>query len=171
MAYNPPWLKDITSAAQRAKTSKKIPGEAVELEQEEEEIIPCLTFLNMTGDISISWSDENRESILELVRKKMADGYIFFTVKKVPIIGTERKVRVSKKNIDSIDKLIIPDAEFEKMAAGMNDKDIAFLVHGGKAKLGKRKDKAKMFDTIKRINKAEEVLEEQTVAIRPLAGG
>lgn len=133
--------------------------------------VNSITFLNMTGDITITWDDSNKEKVLALIRKKMSDGYNFFTTKRVPIIGVERKVRVSNKNIDSIEKLVIPDNEFDKLVAGMNDSEVAALVHSGEARMAKRTDDKRSREAIKRLDKAEEVLKNQSLAVRPIVGG
>ncbi len=130
-----------------------------------------ITFLNMTGDITITWTEENRERILELVRQKMKDGYNFFTTKRVPLIGVTRKVRVSNKNIDGLESLVIPDAEFEKLVAGMDDKEVAEVFQQGHAGLAKRKAAGRAFDAMRRLDKAEDVVKEQSLAVRPISGG
>lgn len=33
------------------------------------------TFLNLSGDITIVWDENNREQVLEVIRKKMKEGY------------------------------------------------------------------------------------------------
>lgn len=136
-----------------------------------QQVVNSITFLNMTGDITITWDDSNKEKVLALIRKKMSDGYNFFTTKRVPIVGIERKVRVSNKNIDSIEKLVIPDNEFDKLVAGMNDAEVAALVHSGEARMAKRSDDKRSREAVKRIDKAEEVLENQSLAVRPIVGG
>jgi hypothetical protein len=50
-------------------------------------IQPSITWLNMTGDVTITWDEQNKEAVLELVRAKMKQGYTFFiwaTVKPRP---------------------------------------------------------------------------------------
>lgn len=130
-----------------------------------------ITFLNMTGDITITWDDTNKEKMLELIRKKMADGYNFFTTKRVPIIGVERKVRVSKKNIEDISSIVIPDNEFDKLVAGMNDAEVASIVQSGEARMAKRKDDRGSREALRRLSKPEDVVREQSLAVRPIAGG
>lgn len=36
---------------------------------------PAITFLNMTGDITISWDRDNEAAILAMVEQKMKEGY------------------------------------------------------------------------------------------------
>lgn len=131
---------------------------------------PVITFLNLSGDINITWDDHNKEKILELVRKKMKEGYVFFTTKSYAFDLIKRKVKINQKNIDKVDEIIITDEQFEKMCKGMNDVDVASLVRGGKAELVKPKKKEKI-DALKKIERAEDVIDKRSVAIRPLVGG
>lgn len=133
-----------------------------------------ITFLNMSGDITITWDDSDEErkaKVIALIRKKMSEGYNFFTTKRVPILGIERKVRVSKKNIDTLEKLVIPDNEFDKLVASIHDRDAAELLSTGDAKLAKRKDDKRQREMIQRLDKAEDVAKQQSLAVKPLAGG
>ena len=131
---------------------------------------PCITFLNMTGDVTLTWDETNRDRIIELVKKKMEEGYTFFTTKKVPLIEVYRKVKVTERNVNGIESIVIPDEEFEKLAKSFNDADIAANLSGGSARLAKRKGKSEL-TAVKRITDAEEVLENQSLALRPIAGG
>jgi hypothetical protein len=136
-----------------------------------QEFVPCITFLNMTGDITLTWDEQNREKIIEMVRKKMKEGYTFFTTKKVPLIRLYREVKVTEKNIDGIESLIISDEDFDKFTKAMDDADVAAAVRDGHAHMSKRKQKSDSFETVKRLKNAEEVVDRQALAVRPLAGG
>ncbi len=131
----------------------------------------AITFLNMTGDITITWDDTNKDKILEMIRRKMSDGYVFFTLKRVPLIGVTRKVRVSNKNINDLESVVIPDKEFDKMVAGMDDRDLAATFAKGDAQLAKRQADSRKFEAGRRLEKAEDVLKEQSMAVRPISGG
>jgi hypothetical protein len=127
----------------------------------------------MTGDITISWDKENAPKIIEMVKKKMAEGYHFFTIKTIPIIRMKRRVRVTDKNVDDLDTLLIDDAEFERLSSQLDDSDVAAVVSEGHAHLSKRKPNkkskaSKSFDVVKRVTDAQEVLEGQSVALRPI---
>lgn len=129
-----------------------------------------ITFLNMLGDVTIVWDDTNKDKIIELVKKKMKEGYTFFTTKKVPLIEVYRKVKVTNKNIDNIESIVIPDEDFDRLTKSFNDADIASSLTGGTARLAKRNSKSQI-DTVKRVTDAEEVVGGQSVALRPIAGG
>lgn len=131
----------------------------------------CITFLNLSGDITITWDEQNRNKIIEMVRQKMEEGFTFFTVKRVPLLDIERKAKVTKRNVNKIESLIISDEEFDKLVAGIDDRDVATSLRQGSAKAVKRKARSDAIDTVKRLNKAEDVVKEQSVALRPIAGG
>lgn len=131
-----------------------------------------ITFLNRTGDITITWDDHNREQILAMVRKKMTEGYSFFTMKKVPLVDIYRKVKVTSRNLNSTTSLSVPDAEFEKMVTSIDDRDVARLLLDESAVSAKRQGaKARSLETVKRAENAEEVVRSQSVGVRRIVGG
>ena len=134
---------------------------------------PCVTFLNMSGDITITWDEQNRDKILELVRKKMAEGYVFFTTRKVPLLRLHREVKVTEKNIDSITSLVVSDADFDKFTQAVSaaDAEVGAEVAAGHAHLSKREKNNKALEAVERLKKAEDVVDRQTIAVRPYAGG
>lgn len=133
-----------------------------------------ITFLSMTGDITITWSSENDAKMKELIRKKMAEGFVFFTTRKVPLTNIPFKRRLGAKGVDSIKDLIISDEDFDKMVRLMDDADIATAVADG-AGLAKRKDpsnRPREFQGGPRLKKPEDLKRgEHAVATRGLAGG
>lgn len=132
----------------------------------------ALTFLNLSGDITITWEDRNAEQIKELVRKKMAQGYTFFTMRKVVIDAIQIKRKVGKKGVDSLTNLVIDDELFEKMVQEMDDRDIADTLRSGNGRLAKRRGESRDLDTVRRARDADDVVESgQCLAVRPIAGG
>ena len=133
--------------------------------------VPSITFLNMTGDITITWDEQNREKVIAMVKKKMAEGYVFFTTKRVPTLRLTRRAKVTERNVDLIDSLIISDEEFEAWSKSMDDMDVASAVREGHAHLSKRQSQRRELDAVKRLKSPEEVVKEQAIAVRPVAGG
>lgn len=129
-----------------------------------------ITFLNMSGDVTLTWDEQNHEKMIELVRKKMKEGYTFFTVKPIPFIKIPRKVKVTGRNIKDMDNLIIPDEEFDAFVSRMNDEDIAAAVKTGSAKMAKRGDKSN-YETSERVTDPNQIVGNEAIAVRPLAGG
>lgn len=138
-----------------------------------EQAFGSCTFLNMTGDITIVWDEQNREKILEVIRRKMAEGYVFFTTKKYLFGTITRKAQVSKRDLNrgTINEIIITDEQFDKMVADMDDPDVAELVRSDAARMAKRQGSKKALDLVKRAKSAEEVIEGDSVAVRPVRGG
>ena len=136
------------------------------------EYIGSCTFLSMLGDIVIAWDDQNKEKILEVIRKKMSEGYVFFTTKTYLFGKIKRKSEITNRDLSrgNIKDIIIPDEEFDKMVKDMNDSDIANLVLNENVVTGKRKGKGSI-DTVKRAKTAEDVIKSQSVAIRPIRAG
>lgn len=128
------------------------------------------TFLNMTGDITIVWDDDNREKILAMIRKKMDEGFVFFTTKKFLFNKLSRRVKVTKKNLKDVEELIIPDAQFDKMVQDMADRDVAELISSEAACLAKRKG-SKDLTAMTRAKNPEDVINRDSLAVRPIRGG
>lgn len=130
------------------------------------------TFLNMCGDLTICWDDQNKEHVLEVIRKKMKEGYVFFTTKKYLFGQIKRKGQVTDRDLrrGNLEDIIIPDDQFEKMIADMDDSDVAALVSKDKVKIGKIK-KGKEIEAMKKAKTPEEVIESNSVAMKPIRGG
>lgn len=132
----------------------------------------CLTLLNRSGDITITWDGQNDEKIKELVRKKMAEGYTFFTMRKVFIDAIQVKRKVGKKGIDTLTSLIIDDNTFDKLVDGLDDRDLADVLRLQSGKLAKRREKSTELVAQKRAKTPEEVIEaKQCLGVRPVLGG
>lgn len=146
-----------------------------ELEAVAETEFSSITFLNMTGDLTITWDSQNDEKIKALVKKKLEEGWIFYTMRKVVIEKIQIKRKVGLKGVDTIKSLIIEDKDFEKLVADMNDRDLAEALKAGTIGLGKRKDagKGKPIETARRLKSADDILDAkgQSLAMRPLAWG
>lgn len=143
--------------------------------QTEEYYAPALTFLNATGDITITWDDSDKETdakIKALVSDYMRRGYIFFTLRKVVIESIKVKRKIGEKGVDTITSLVIEDAEFDKLVKDMDDRDLATLMKDRTAQLAKRRGKSKEFTSVGRAKNADEVVKgKQALAVRPVVGG
>jgi ribosomal protein L12E/L44/L45/RPP1/RPP2 len=137
----------------------------------EQDNVSTITFLNKTGDITITFDEQNADKIKELVRKKMAEGYTFFTMRKVIIESIKIKRKIGPKGIDSITSLIIDDATFDKLVKDLDDKDVAEVLLAGNAQMAKLKGK-RVFDAEKVAKTPEEVVKAKSaLAFRKVVGG
>ncbi len=150
---------------------------SVDDEEDSQQSMNSITWLNMTGDITITWDESNRERLLGIVRKKMEEGYSFFTTPATPMARVTRRTRVTEKNIGKIPCLVISDKEFDRLTKSMDDPDIAELVLGEHADLAKQlpaekgRKVSKERTITKRIKTAEDVVDGRSIAIRPVTGG
>ena len=128
-------------------------------------------FLNLSGDITITWDEHNKEAVLEVIRKKMEEGYVFFTTKKYMFGTIERKTAVTKRDLSKLKSLIIDDETFEEYLKHIDDPDLARLVKNTDVKLGKREG-SKKIESLRRARSAEEVIDSpNNICMRPLQGG
>jgi hypothetical protein len=132
-----------------------------------------ITFLNMSGDVTITWDASNEAEILELVRQKMAQGYSFFILKKRslgPIPLPAKKVEATSiAQVAQAGHAVLRDKEVTRMVkTSLGDDAVDRAVQNGSARLTQgRADLA----TSHRAQDAQEVLRSQSVAIRPVVGG
>ncbi len=128
---------------------------------------PSITWMNMAGDVTITWDAKNKEQILDYARKKMEEGYSFYVIKPKKLFGITRDARhkVTEKNFDKVadgsKAIVIPDA-------ALND-----LIKAGVANLkdANRQSGNREFETGRRVKKAEELLDNDTLAMKPIVGG
>lgn len=126
---------------------------------------PSITWMNMSGDVTITWDDQNKEAILEYAREKMTEGYSFYILKPKKMFGFEReaKQKVTAKNFDKLAEgsrgIVIPDA-------ALND-----LLQSGRAKLKDGQKGDRKHEIARRVKDPKELLDHDTVAMKPLVGG
>jgi S-ribosylhomocysteine lyase LuxS involved in autoinducer biosynthesis len=138
-------------------------------EQEETMHYGSMTMLNRSGDITIAWDEQNKEQIIAMIKKKMAEGYTFFTSKKVPLVNLYRRTKVTEKNLIKCESVIIDDATFEKMVASTDDEDVVKIVRDSKGRFAKPKKNA---DTTRMIERdPEKIAASDSLAVRRIAGG
>ncbi|KVP17416.1 hypothetical protein [Burkholderia ubonensis] len=135
---------------------------------------PAITFLNMTGDITISWDASNEAAMLALVEQKMKEGFSFFIMKPrfLSILG-KKKVRAnSLEEVAAAGAAVVDDADFHRMMdrLKLHDRAVEAAVASGQAQLTKSDGQVDR-DTIRRAKTPAEVVRHQTLAVRPIVGG
>jgi hypothetical protein len=135
---------------------------------------PAITFLNMTGDITISWDVENEDTILALIEEKMKEDFHFFILKPRSFFlpGKKKVAANSIAEIAEARSVVVDDAEFRRMMERLklHDQAVEAAVASGKAHLT-RSDEPVDRTTIRRAETAAEVVSNQTVAVRRVVGG
>lgn len=123
------------------------------------EIIRAMTLLNESGDTTVVWTEEQDDQMVEIIRKKMAEGITFYVVeprffgilppKKTPLVKAEQAT--------------------EKRALAIRDEDLIRFVSDGGGQFVKTP--AEKVSGTKREKDPEKVAKSQSVGIRPMAGG
>jgi hypothetical protein len=117
-----------------------------------------MILLNESGDVTIIWSEEHEEHMKLLIEKKLKEGYSFFLVKPY-IFGLVKKA-VKVTSIDEIttgSKLIL------------RDEDAIKLFEAGHIKV--KKNENQKLDAERRLHGVDEILKNDTLAIKPIASG
>ena len=133
---------------------------------------PTITFLNSTGDITISWEKDKEAEMLALIEKKMKERYTFFILKPRlgGILGNKKVAAESIEQVRKAGSVVIPDALAKAVLMNLGDTDVSQAVAAGNAGLVSTVKKVAM-DSVGRAVSAAEVLKSQSVAIRPITGG
>lgn len=137
-----------------------------------ETFAPSITFLNSTGDITISWEKDKENEMLALIDKKMKDGYTFFLLKPRAggLLGNKKVPAENLEQIRQAGSVVVPDALAKAVVMNLGDSDVSTAVAAGSATLVSTVKKTTM-DSVRRATSAAEVVASQSVAIRPISGG
>lgn len=136
-------------------------------------ITPSITFLNLSGDVTITWDKSNEAQILGLIEEKMRQGFSFFILKPRAMgLLPSKKVRAkSMSQVARAGGVSIADADVQKiLSSRVHDQDVQNAVESGVARLRRPQDSAS-YDTERRATSAREILHQQSVAVRPVVGG
>lgn len=141
---------------------------------------PFITFLNMTGDVTITWDKSNEAQILTMIEQKMKEGYSFFILKpRFFCLFGKKKVRAtSMQQVAAAGSVVIDDDQASHMMRNtasrpkVDDPAVEDLLAQRKAYLAPQAhDNAGSMDTVRRARSAQEVLQGQTIAVRRVVGG
>lgn len=151
--------------------SCKTEGNPEDFLSEPEAPAVAITWLNQSGDVTITWDKENEEAMLQMIEAKMKDGYSFFIIKPrmLGIFGVKPVLAKSIKQIRKAGSVVADDSVFTGARPKLYDAEVEQAVQSGKAKMAKPTTQAK--ETVRRATSAAEVVRNQSVAIRPIVGG
>ena len=132
---------------------------------------PAITFLNATGDVTITWDEQNKEAVLALIEAKMKEGFSFFILKPrlFGLLGTKQVEAQSVTELQAAGSVVIRDADVALLAR-LGDPDVENLVSQGQAHLARATNVVDL-DTVRRAKSAEDVAANQAVAVRRVTGG
>lgn len=137
-----------------------------------EQIQPSITFMNSSGDITISWEKDKETEMLALVQAKIDEGYTFFLLKPRAggLLGTKKVPVDSIEEIREAGSFVAPDALAKSVVMNLGDEAVSKAVQSGTAHVtGIGKDKSMASVGVSR--NAQEVVRSNSVAVRPISGG
>lgn len=138
-------------------------------------IQPAITFLNMTGDVTISWDASNEATILALVEEKMKkENVTFFIIKPrfLSFLGKKKVRATSIKQIAEAGSAVVDDEDFQRMMGRLklHDQALEAAVAAGQAHLT-RSDVPVDRASVRPARTPQEVVQNQTIAVRRVVGG
>lgn len=140
---------------------------------EELDDAPSITFLNMSGDVTITWDEKNRAQVEELVASKMAEGYSFFIVRPVGSKGRAPKLKPAQP-LDAIPSRALKMANVF-MGKTVSDEDLVKALTSGVVSLERSAQsspgKVNKHAATRRASTAREVVTARSVAVKPVTGG
>ena len=120
--------------------------------------IRTLAMMDESGHTSFGWDETDDAWVLPMIRAKMEAGYVFWIVRRNPL----REMRLERvEDLRDSRHVIIRDDSARE------------LFEGGRIGLitDEDGDEADVAETVRRARTAREVVENDTVAHRPLRGG
>ena len=121
--------------------------------------VRATTILNEAGDQTIVWTEDRDDAMVEIVRKKMAAGIVFFIIEP-RFFGLLPSKRTELKN---------PDEARKHRALAIRDEDFAAFVEAGDGDVVKTPDAP--VQTRKKATSPEEVAGSQSVGVKQMRGG
>lgn len=140
---------------------------------EQQALEPSITFLNMSGDVTITWDDQNKAEVEALVARKMAEGYSFFIVKPVGTRGRAPKLKDAAQLDGIATRALKMHNEFK--GESLSDEELVKALTSGVISIERKPEtvpaKRGAQQAARRASTAREVVEAQSVAVKPITGG
>lgn len=140
--------------------------------------VPCITFINWSGDVTITWKPEREAEIREVVEQMMAKKFRFFIIKpRLLRFGSKQVPLTSVDQLKSAKGLVVPDealsafAQGSRSFKGVQDDIVAAAIANGAAHSVRIADDSRDCTQIGLAITADQVLQSQTLAVRPVVGG
>lgn len=121
--------------------------------------VRALTLLNESGDTTIVWTEDQDDQMVEIIRKKMAEGIAFFVIEP-RFFGMLPPKKTSLKT---------PEQATEKRALSIRDEDLIAFVSGGGGDFVKTPPEKVVGS--KREKDPEKVAKSQSIGVKPMQGG
>lgn len=143
----------------------------------QENTVGSMILMNQTGDVTISWNDENKKAIIKIIKKKLKEGYTFFVMeerKGLAKVLPKKKVKVtSHKDLSKADAIIMDSKVAQEVLTKVHtgDEDFDKLGNINKVDVAKTKMQSGTVETTKVSRDPEEIASSKTIATRPVYSG
>jgi hypothetical protein len=125
--------------------------------------------LNTSGDVTVSWTDDEHEHMLKVIQQKLDDGYVFFEVERTKrffdLISTSRKKYIKNASELSGKQVTI------KNLRDIDDRELADVLVSGVGAVTSTPSENKELKTIRPVRDAHKIVNRHTVMMRQVAGG
>lgn len=130
-----------------------------------------ITWLNLSGDVTITWDKNNEAAVLELVEAKMKAGFHFFIIKPrfFGLLGSKKVKANTLGEIQAAGKVVAADDAFICARPKLYDTEVESAVESGSVTLVTATSTEK--ELVRLSTSATEIVSNQTVAMRPIVGG
>lgn len=112
---------------------------------------PFITFLELKNNMTITWDESNLDKVSALIEERISEGYIFYIINHLEFDRNDTEA--SAKDFSSDPKL---EALVNEGSATSDP-----FIHDGYGTFG-------VYDSIKRTDIIEEILTNQSIAVRPM---
>jgi hypothetical protein len=119
----------------------------------------AMTILNDRGDQTIVWDESSDEFWIEVIRKKMAEGIVFFAIEP-RFFGLLPPRKTALKTAEE---------SLKHRAVTLSDQDMARLIADGKGDVVRTPDAPAQ--TVRKVTDPVEAAKTETVAVKPMRGG
>lgn len=118
-----------------------------------------ITFLNDSGDLEITWDEQQDAQMIEMIQKKMKEGVAFFIIE--PRLGgiIKKKVKITKT------------AQLGNRSVKVSDKDVQKLFNSGVAQPARLSTKNHDTNNATHSRDAAKIASSRSIAVRPMQGG
>lgn len=123
-----------------------------------------MTLLNFSGDITLTWTQEQDEQIQQLIEQKLKEGYSFFVIH--PNTGLKRLFKKEAKiNVHSMDDV----TKREVIMKTIDDEAIADFISNNP--VGLIQMSSQELNAVEKLHDATSIAKSNTIATRPIQGG
>ena len=131
------------------------------------EEVRTMVAANTSGDVTISWTKEQDQEMLDFIKGKLDQGYAFFEIERTRgFLGLIKRER--KRYIGDVGELKGRKVTFE----GVHDGDISKMLNSNRAvAVTKTPQQNRELKLIRGTNTPDEIVKKNTVMMRPIVGG